>query len=131
MRSLLLLSFVSAAMLAQQPQKGSEQPAKNEEDSCCCTTYDTNMCLSKVEEKVDKELNTVYERALKRWHDDPENAELRDAERTWIAYRDATCKAESGLYRGGTIMPSVGSRCILRVTRQRIADLKDAYLFNR
>ena len=131
MRSLLLLSFVSAAMLAQQPQKGCDQQSKNEEDACCCTTYDTNMCLSKVEEKVDMELNAVYESALKRWHDYPENVELRDAERSWIAYRDATCKAESSLYRGGTIMPSVRSRCILRLTRRRISDLKDAYLFNR
>ena len=131
MRSLLLLSFVSAAMLAQQPQKGSEQPAKNEEDSCCCTTYDTNMCLSKVEEKVDKELNAVYESALKRWHGDSENAELRDAEKAWIAYRDATCKAEAGLYRGGSIMPSIEFYCVLRVSRQRIADLRNAYLFDR
>ena len=80
-------------MFAQGPQKGSGQPVKNEEDSCCCTTYDTNMCLSKVEKKVDQELNTVYQDALKRWNDDPENAELRDAESDWMAYRDATCKA--------------------------------------
>lgn len=130
MRSLLLLTFFFS-ILAQAQQNAHKQALKNEEDSCCCTTYDTNMCLTKVEEQVDKELNTVYLNALKRWNKDPENAELRDAERSWIAYRDATCKAEAGLYRGGTIMPSVGLRCDLRLTRRRIADLKDAYLFER
>jgi uncharacterized protein YecT (DUF1311 family) len=117
-------------MLAQQPQAGCQQP-KNEEDACCCTTYDANICLSKIEGKVDQELNTVYQSALKRWSTDPEREELRDAQRAWIAYRDATCKAEADLYKGGTIMPGVGMRCVLRVSRHRIADLKDAYLFNR
>jgi len=80
---------------------------------------------------VDADLNSVYQSALKRWNEDPQRAELRDAQRVWIAYRDATCKAEAGIYRGGTIMPSVSLRCILRLSRQRIADLKDAYLFER
>jgi len=130
MRSLLLLSFLSVSMFAQQ-QLGSDQQAKNEEDACCCTTYDTNVCLSKVKEKVDKELNVVYQSVLKRRHDDPENAELRDAEKARIACRDATCKAEAGLYRGGSIMPTIEFYCVLRVSRQRIADLKNAYLFDR
>jgi uncharacterized protein YecT (DUF1311 family) len=91
----------------------------------------TNMCLAKVEEKVDADLNSIYPSVLKRWNEDPQKTELREAQRAWIAYRDATCRAEAGIYRGGTIMPSVGMRCILRLSRQRIADLKDAYLFER
>ena len=89
------------------------------------------MCLVKVEKKVDTDLNTVYQSALSRWNEDPQKTELRDAQLAWIAYRDATCKAEAGIYRGGTIMPSIGVRCVLRLDRQRIADLKDAYLFER
>src|SRR5438045_643608 len=131
MRFSILLCGCCVAMSAQQVPKGCEQPLKNEEDACCCTTYDTNVCLVKLEDKVDQELNKVYQSALKRWNKDPESEELRDAQRAWIAYRDATCKAEAGLYRGGTIMPSVDSHCVLRVSRQRIADLKDAYLFER
>ena len=127
---LLLVCFCSSAS-AQQSQNRCDQPAKTEEAACCCTTYDTNVCLAKVEEKVDADLNSIYQSALKRWNEDPQKTELREAERAWIAYRDATCKAEAGIYRGGTIMPSVGMRCTLRLSRQRIADLKDAYLFER
>ena len=76
-------------MFAQQPQKNSDQPVKNEEDNCCCTTYDANICLSKVQDKVDQELNQTYQSALKRWNEDPNREELRQAQRAWVSYRDA------------------------------------------
>ncbi len=89
------------------------------------------MCLSKVRKKVDQELNQRYQNALKRWSDDPNNDELRQTERAWVAYRDAACKAEGDLYKGGTIMPSVELSCVIRLTRQRIAEITGAYLFER
>jgi uncharacterized protein YecT (DUF1311 family) len=87
--------------------------------------------LVKLLKKIDAELNTVYQRALKVAKDpytlaDVQN--LRDAERKWIAYRDAACKAERGLYGTGTAAPAAHSICLIRVTKQRIADLKEAYI---
>jgi len=74
--------------------------AQDDETKCCCTTYDTSVCLSKIRDKIDAELNATYQKALrmtKRFgSEDVEN--LKDAERKWIAYRDAACKAEYGLW---------------------------------
>ena len=106
MRSLFLLACFSLSMFAQGPQKGCAKPLMNEEDSCCCTTYDTNICLSKVATKVDQELNTVYQDALERWKEDPENVELRDAERLdCLPRRDL--QGGSRHLSGGTIMPAL------------------------
>ncbi len=39
--------------------------AQDEETKCCCTTYDMSVCLSKVHDKVDAELSTTYQKALR------------------------------------------------------------------
>src|SRR5437879_12531705 len=62
-------------------------------------------CMARVLTKVDAELNVEYQRALKvaknQWtSSDVQN--LKDAQRKWIPYRDAVCKAEYGLVGGGT-----------------------------
>lgn len=49
---------------------------------------------------------------------------LFDAQTKWIAYRDASCKAESALFQGGSIQPIVHLTCMTRMTRQHITDLR-------
>jgi len=108
---------------------GSAAIAQDDETKCCCTTYDMSVCLSKVNDKVDAELNTTYQKAMsltKRFgSQDVEN--LKDAERKWTAYRDAACKAEYGLWGGGSGGPNAQTMCVIRLTRQRTADLKSVY----
>jgi len=115
---LSLLVGISTAVIAQ-----------DQETKCCCTTYDTSVCLSKVHDKVDAALNTTYQKALsmtKRFgSQDVDN--LKDAERKWTAYRDAACKAEYGLWGGGSGGPNAQTMCVIRLTRQRTSDLQTAY----
>jgi len=54
---------------------------------------------------------------------------LRDSEQKWTAYRDAACNTERGLGGKGSGAPGAWSGCMIRVTKQRVADLKKAYLF--
>jgi uncharacterized protein YecT (DUF1311 family) len=87
-------------------------------------------CLAKELKKIDAELNTEYQRALKiaknqRTSTDVQN--LKDAQRKWIAYRDAACKAEYGRVSGGTAGPSIQISCLIRMTRYRIGDLQADY----
>jgi|ERR1700687_4931336 len=108
---------------------GTAAIAQDEETKCCCSTYDMSVCLSKVHDKVDADLNTTYQKALdmtERFgsHDD-EN--LKDAERKWIEYRDAACKAEYGLWGRGSGGPNAHTMCVIRLTRQRTTDLKNVY----
>ena len=108
---------------------GTASIAQDEETKCCCSTYDMSVCLSKVHDKVDADLNTTYQKALdltKRFGGlDVEN--LKDAERKWIDYRDAECKAEYSLWAGGSGGPNARAMCMIRLTRQRAADLKNVY----
>lgn len=109
-------------------------PSRAQDESCDGNTYETAVCLLKVLKKVDAELNTVYQKSLKIAKDPytpADVANLKDAERKWIAYRDAACNAERGLLGTGTAAPAVHSICLIRITKERIAALKEAYLMER
>lgn len=51
---------------------------------------------------------------------------LRNAQRAWIAFRDAQCEYEAYEVFGGTMQPMVGSLCLARLTRERIEVLSHA-----
>lgn len=108
---------------------GTRAVAQDEETKCCCTTYDTSVCLSKVHDKVDAELNATYQKALAltRRFGSQDVEKLREAERKWTAYRDAACDAEYGLWGGGSGGPNAHTMCVIRLTRQRTNDLKNVY----
>lgn len=48
---------------------------------------------------------------------------LRDGQRAWISFRDATCAAEGWAYRGGSAEPMMIDICRTRVTVTRTAEL--------
>ncbi|HLX86475.1 MAG TPA: lysozyme inhibitor LprI family protein [Terriglobales bacterium] len=99
--------------------------AQEEETKCDGTTYDTSVCLSKIHEKVEAQLDVAYQAILKIAERYPPKdvANFKDAEQKWIEFRDAQCKAEYGLWGGGSGGPNARTMCLIRVTRQRIADL--------
>jgi uncharacterized protein YecT (DUF1311 family) len=89
-------------------------------------------CMFEHYRTADTDLNRVYQEALKSaGHYGPKDVDyLRDAQRKWIAYRDAECEAEYSLFGGGTGGPAARSTCLLRITRRRIEDLKSAYFLD-
>jgi uncharacterized protein YecT (DUF1311 family) len=107
--------------------------AQDDETKCCCTTYDTSVCLSKILDKINVELESTYQKSLKMAeHYSPQDVEnLRDTEQKWGAYRDVVCNAERGLWGKGSGASGAWSACMIRVAKQRIADLKNAYLHDR
>jgi len=65
---------------------------------------------------ADKDLNQFYGQAMKAL--DPEDQQrLRDAQRLWVQYRDATCTAEKALYGSGTGGPTTYNACMEAFTR--------------
>ena len=104
---------------------------QEDETKCCCSTAEMRSCLSKVYETVDARLNEAYQQALTalaRNYTAEDTKDLEEAQRLWASYRNAACKAEYGLYRGGSAAPQVQTLCMIRITRQRIGDLESAYL---
>ncbi len=49
---------------------------------------------------------------------------LRDGQRAWVTFRDATCAAEGYTVHGGSAEPMVIYGCRARLTEQRAADLE-------
>jgi uncharacterized protein YecT (DUF1311 family) len=108
----------------------SASSVAQEEETCPGTTYDTSMCFLRILRKVEIQLNSTYQAALMAATQDYTARDVQNltiAERRWISYRDAACDAEYGLWGGGSGGPAAHSVCLIRIARQRIADLRAAY----
>lgn len=90
-------------------------------------------CAAQAYEAADGDLNAAYKIAMVMARSMDQNlgadevtavSMLRDAQRSWIPYRDQACAAESLLMRGGTGQNMLFYLCLERVTRQRTEDLR-------
>jgi uncharacterized protein YecT (DUF1311 family) len=108
-------------------------PARSQNDNGVCdgNTAEVTACLVERYKRADGDLNAVYQKAIKSAtkYGPADLANLKDAQRKWIAYRDAVCEAEFALYHGGTAGGPSKFACLWRITDQRTHDLKEAYLF--
>ncbi|POZ61879.1 lysozyme inhibitor LprI family protein [Chromobacterium alticapitis] len=122
--------FLPLALLA------ASHAAFAEDDPCrdAKTTLEINDCMQKQFEGKDKLLNQRYQDLLQKLRqDDAETADkdkpsrmLMQAQRKWIAFRDADCDAKYQIYIGGTIRNAVYLGCKIERTEQRIKELDPA-----
>jgi len=101
------------------------------------TQADLNQCTYEEYEKADRELNTVYQQALKSQAEiDREAAEigpgyvgavkaLRKAQRAWIDYRDGHCEGVGYEAVGGSMQPMLINGCMASMTVARTKELRD------
>lgn len=60
------------------------------------------------------------------WDDRPGHLDtLLEGQRAWIAYRDAHCRSEGYVARGGSLEPLLVSTCKTRLTQQRTEQLRE------
>jgi uncharacterized protein YecT (DUF1311 family) len=120
----LVLALCAAATGTQAQEVNCAAPV---------TQLDMNFCADRAWKLADGDLNLAYgmARTLMRQTDAAlpaadRGAEiaLRDAQRAWIAFRDAACKAEGYVWFGGSIRPLVVSSCLERMTRSRTEELR-------
>ena len=100
------------------------------------TTYGMMQCLISEGGAWDAILNREYGRA-RDWarQRDAEDAggptesareqTLRDAQRAWIAFRDANCAMEYAAWGAGSMRMIAGADCVNRMTFERVLDLRD------
>src|SRR5215469_14031697 len=90
-------------------------PARSQNDNGVCggSTAEVTACLVEGYKRADADLNAAYQKAIKSAteYGPTDLANLKDAQRKWIAYRDAVCKAEFGLCHGGTAGGPVNYGC--------------------
>jgi Uncharacterized protein conserved in bacteria len=100
------------------------------------TTVGMMFCLLAERDAWDRLLNAQYAeaRATAQRMDDADRADfpefahradqVRDAQRAWIAFRDANCAMEYGVWGAGSMRQIAGADCQLRMTAERTLDLQ-------
>ncbi|PKQ42164.1 hypothetical protein CXP40_07285 [Pseudomonas sp. YY-1] len=78
-------------------------------------------CMGSETEQQDARLNQNYKAAMQALTP-AQQAQLRDAQRLWIKFRDADC-ALLGSLTGGTIDSVNSASCFLDMTKKRADDL--------
>lgn len=95
-------------------------------DAVAQSELDMNLGASASFVKADAELTAKYKKIIGRLG--PEKVPLfRQAERSWIAFRDIECKFGASGVEGGSAYPMIYEGCLERLTLSRIKDF-DSYL---
>lgn len=94
---------------------------ESEEDGT--TTIGMTRCMARETAWWDGQLNVHYA-SLEETLAPELFATLRDAQRSWIDYRDASCGFEYELWSEGTIRSTVFAGCMMKLTAQRAQALE-------
>lgn len=125
----MILAMALALLAAQEPRWNCADPQSQSE---------MNACAAIDFERADAELNTEYRAAIAHARDADrtdtarlpsddrhgDEATLREAQRAWVAFRDAHCRLEGYEARGGSMESMLYDGCRAALTRQRTAQLR-------
>lgn len=99
------------------------------------SNHEMRQCSDAEFKAADKELNAVYQRAVKFLKEvyGPEEikqaggqnpvTDLRDAQRKWLAFRDANCRSMGTQMLGGSGQPTIVAGCMASMTKERAKEL--------
>jgi len=92
------------------------------------TQTDLNICAAEALKASDAALNATYRQVMGRLKTDPaKRALLMNAQKAWLAFRDAECDFDGSDVVGGSIHPMIVSECVDALTQSRTHQL-EAYL---
>ncbi|MBZ9711493.1 lysozyme inhibitor LprI family protein [Mesorhizobium sp. ESP7-2] len=119
----LLLSSLATLILAAPHFVGTARAAD------CANAQDQatmNQCAGKDFGAADKKLNDAYKQIMDRLKDNAASRKLLvDAQRAWVAFRDAECKFQGGpIDTAGTVYPMVVANCQTSLTNGRLKDFQ-------
>lgn len=75
-------------------------------------------------QKADSEMTVIYKKVLKSLADPKQKQALINAQRNWIKYKEAHCKAIADIYLGGSMRGMVYSNCLETLTKERKRNLE-------
>lgn len=87
------------------------------------TQAEMNEEAKKAHSLADKEMTLVYKTLMANLTTQSEKDLLLAAQRAWITYKEAHCKALAQQYEGGSMMPLIYYGCLEEMTRQRMEQL--------
>ena len=115
----IVLCFLMGSVSHTRSQK-SQDPCADAQ-----TTAEMRDCTGKEYKQADAELNRVYKQLMSKLEDEGHKTALKNAQQTWIRYRDTNCEYESYLNRGGTIYSVIYTGCLTRMTKERTTELRE------
>lgn len=122
MRSAILLA---SFLLGIAAVPATPTPATATDCGDADSQAEMNACAGAAFETADKELNVLYFQMRQRLTGETEAlARLRDAQRAWVAFRDAECAFASGGVEGGSVQPMIRLMCLEQATAARVEDFR-------
>ena len=99
------------------------------------TQSEMNRCAARDFRRADAELNRQWAATMKKMRTDESfsftgdkrpsgDVKLREAQRAWLAFRDAQCTVEGYQARGGSMEPMLYDICREELTRARTEQLR-------
>ena len=128
---LLLLTATMLAPLTASAGTDIEAACYKDCESSTTSNPDYKACVARAADKADAALNQAYKDLLGAVRSagkemsqasDIQAGDLKDAQKQWIAYRDANCTFEDSLAFGGTAIGGNYSSCLCALSYQRIND---------
>jgi uncharacterized protein YecT (DUF1311 family) len=101
-------------------------PASADQCDTAQTQSEMGYCADLLYKKADAELNDAYRDLLSGYKKLGKAfaTGLTKSQRAWIAYRDSDCELESLATQGGSAQPMIVSRCLERLTLERVKWLR-------
>jgi len=94
-------------------------------DDCDANQASMNACASKDLTRLDADLNKQYQAQMAYLKNPAQKQALKDAQRKWVAFRDADCLYQVGKPEdSGSIWPLLQAQCLAAQTQVRVEQLK-------
>lgn len=91
------------------------------------TTADMRQCAALEQQRAEEQLNQQYRRIIARLGNAGSKQALIEAQRLWIKFRAADCKAAAARYQGGSLAPVIQAGCMSTHATARIQQLEQFY----
>jgi uncharacterized protein YecT (DUF1311 family) len=88
------------------------------------TTPDLNECAAREQKQAEVKLNQVYQRVLKTISSPKVRTQFVAAQRAWVKFREADCKAVYEQHADGTIRTVMYLGCMQNRAQTRIKELE-------
>lgn len=118
-----LLIFILTVIYIPLASGAGEKPPVKTSCAEATTTIAMRACLNQHYTQVDGKLNEVYQQLMAQLNQ-TRQTKLREAQRSWIQFRDKQAEFAASAVEGGSMYPLVYLSALASMTEKRVNDLK-------
>ena len=134
LKDAITMCLVAAMTILASTPRATAQYMSDKGVPAACVDAQSNtamgQCFERMSKEADVKLNRVYnevQNVFEAGHRQKDADGLRTAQKQWLAFRDANCKAAEVIYEFGTAGPVNGAACLEATTRHRTEELEMEY----